>query len=144
MCICVCVYMCICIRICIDKLNENSIRITIRTVELLEGTWIYMGMLESTVFGYVWEILDWFQTQQLTIYICRRFVPKRIIKTHRFLEQAKIIKNQWFAISLTKVRKNFTAFSTAKLDHFIARYIWVNNDLKATSLELLQREINPK
>ena len=131
----ICVYMCICVRICIDELNENSI--TIRTVELFEGTWIYVGMFESTVLGYVWEILNWFQTQKLTIYICNRFVPKHILKTRRFLEQAKLIKNQWFAISLTKVRKNFTGFFTAKLDHFIARYIWVNNDLKATSLELL-------
>jgi hypothetical protein len=43
-------------------------KITIRRVELFEGTRIYVGMFESTMFGYVWEISNWFKTQKHIIY----------------------------------------------------------------------------
>ena len=102
-------------------------KITIRRVELFEGTRIYVGMFESTMFGYVWEISNWFKTQKHIIYthilIFCRFVAKHIVKTHRFLEQAK---NQWFTMSrVDQSTKEGVDFPLPNLTISLPEYIYI-------------------
>ena len=103
-------------------------KITIRRVELFEGTRIYVGMFESTMFGYVWEISNWFKTQKHIIYthilIFCRFVAKHIVKTHRFLEQAK---NQWFTMSrVDQSTKEGVDFPLPNLTISLPEYIYIS------------------